>query len=503
MPVKPKKTTKHHPRAHSTFFVNGVKQEVFGDDNFLMLANWLRRERELTGTKIVCAEGDCGACTVQQAFPLEIESSGFQAVNSCIKLVGQMDGASLVTIEGIQNGDVLSPVQEAMKSCHGSQCGYCTPGFVMAMAGVIEEKKSLTAKQAMNCLTGNLCRCTGYQPIIEAAKTAIYSAQHALTTRYLGKDLRAVLAKTAKTTLRVESGSKIFFAPSTLKEALQFLGKYKKGPAVRIVSSATDLGVQYNKGRPIPDLLLSLHLLPELQTVEKSAGRITVGARVTLTTLRRMILKTNPEFADLLNVFASPQIKNTATLVGNVANGSPIGDTMPYLMVADATVHTAALNGTKITRRAVPLTEFYLGYRTLALKPGELITAVSFAATEKNTLTKIYKVSARKDLDISAVCGAFQWHLKKNKNGTATITEARIALGGVAATTIRCAETESYLAGKTFNSETINTAAEHLSSAIKPLDDLRGSAAYRHVLAKNMLKRFGQEALSSEAARSV
>lgn len=503
MTAKPKKVKKTPQRTHSTFFLNGVKQEVFGDENFQMLANWLRRERELTGTKIVCAEGDCGACTVQQAFPHARNFSGFQAVNSCIKLVGQMDGSSLVTIEGIQNGVVLSPVQEAMKSCHGSQCGYCTPGFVMAMASVIEEKKSLTAKQAMNCLTGNLCRCTGYQPIIEAAATATYSAPHSLASRYLSKDLRQILAKTAKSTLRIDTGTKIFFAPASLKEALRFLNKYKKGPAVRIVSSATDLGVQYNKGRPIPDLLLSLHLIPDLQAVTKTAGRITVGARVTLTELRHSILDTNPEFAMMLNVFASPQIKNTATLVGNVANGSPIGDTMPYLMIADAFVHTAALSGSKITRRKIPLTEFYLGYRTLALQPGELITAVSFATNEKDTLTKIYKAAARKDLDISAVCGAFQWDLKQDKNGLPVITKARIALGGVAATTIRCAQTEAFLAGKPLTLETIDTAAEHLSRAIRPLDDLRGSAAYRHVLAKNMLKRFGQEALRPETTGSV
>ena len=502
MTAKPKKNTKSAQRTHTTFFVNGVKQDVFGDDNFLMLANWLRREKELTGTKIVCAEGDCGACTVQQAFPQEKDFLGFQAVNSCIKLVGQMDGASLVTIEGIQHGDVLSPVQEAMKSCHGSQCGYCTPGFVMAMAGVIEEKKSLTEKQAMNCLTGNLCRCTGYQPIIEAATTATYSEQHSLTTRYLKKDLRAILAKTAKTSLKIESGSKIFFAPTTLKEALQFLNKHKSGASVRIVNSSTDLAVQYNKGKPIPDLILSLHLIPELQAIAKSEGRITIGARVTLTAVRNAILKTNPEFAGLLNVFASPQIKNTATLVGNVANGSPIGDTMPYLMVAGGIVHTASIKGTQVVRRKIPLQEFYLGYRTLALKPGELITAVSFTPTEKNTLTKIYKVAARKDLDISAVCGAFQFSVKADKKGTATITEARIALGGVAATTIRCPETESYLIGKSLTAETMAAAAEKLCDSIKPLDDLRGSAAYRHVLAKNMMKRFGQEALAP-APRSV
>lgn len=492
-----KKTT--GPRPHATFYVNGVKQEVSGDDNFLMLANWLRRERELVGTKIVCAEGDCGACTVQQFYPGEPSAPGFQAVNSCIKLVGQMDGASIVTIEGIQAGDIPSPVQEAMKACHGSQCGYCTPGFVMAMSGVLEDKKQLNAKQAMNCLTGNLCRCTGYQPIIDAAVEAKYSDVHSLTTRYLTKEIRSDLTKSAKTSLQIIAGGKIFYAPVTLLEALTFLAKHKANRGLRIINSSTDLAVQYNKGRPIPDVILSLHLIPELQKLSQTATRITVGARVTLTTLRDTLETTHPEFAGLLNVFASPQIKNTATLVGNVANASPIGDTMPFLMVADGVVHTASLKGKAIMSRKIPLTEFYLGYKTLALRPGELITHVSFAAAHKNNIMKLYKVAARKDLDISAVCGAFSIALRKSKSSAIPeISEARIALGGVAATTIRCNATEKLMVGKPWTKATVDDAAMHLAKSIAPLDDLRGSSAYRHVLAKNMLLRFGNELLKTE-----
>ncbi len=499
-----KKQSKSAYRDHTVLYVNGIRQEIFGDDNFLMLANWLRRERDLTGTKIVCAEGDCGACTIQQAFPAEAGVDGFQAVNSCIKLVCQMDGASIVTIEGIQNGEKLSPVQESMKSCHGSQCGYCTPGFVMAMSGVLENKKALTAKEAMNCLTGNLCRCTGYQPIIDAALTAKYSDKHSLKERYLTKEISTALKKSVKYGLLLKSANRDFYAPVTLNEALQFLNK-NKSKNIRIISSSTDLGVQYNKGKPIPDVLLSLHLIPELQKITRNSQRVIVGARVSLTTVRDAIEATHPEFAGLLNIFASPQIKNTATLVGNVANASPIGDTPPFLMVANGIIHTASLKGTTVVRRKIPIKSFYRGYKTLALNANELITHVSFAMPAKDEMTRLYKVSSRKDLDISTVCGAFTLRLKaaKKANDLPTIADARIALGGVAATTIRCPETEDLLAGKPLTSETFHEAGIQLTQSIKPLDDLRGTAAYRQVLTKNMFERFGSEVIAEYSSREA
>ena len=486
-------------RDHALLHVNGVPREVRGREALMMLAEWLRKEVGLPGTKIVCAEGDCGACTVLRGF----ETPGaepcvprFEAMNSCIALVAQMDGSHIVTVEGMQQGEALAPAQEAMRRCHGSQCGFCTPGFVMALSGMLEQHGGVAVerKVAANHLTGNLCRCTGYEPILEAACTIRPSPAHAVSPRYARPDALERSRRSAAESFSVQHDGVRFFAPTTLREACTFAAE---NPGCRVVGASTDLGVPINKGRPMPRALLSLHLVPEMHEDRATRTGIEVGARVPLARVRHLCEEAVPEFARFLNLFASPQIKNVATLVGNVATGSPIGDTLPFLLVSNAQVHVASRPGGKgaLQRRAIPMTELYRGYRQLALEPGEIITHVTFDRTRPNETLRLFKVSQRKDLDISTVSAAYSvtWEGRRGK-GPRSVVEARIAYGGVAATPVRLPEIESLLRGE-FTRDRAEAVAVRIAEVVKPLSDVRGTAAYRAVVAGNLFRQFADEVL--------
>ena len=466
----------------------------------MMLADWLRKTKGLPGTKIVCAEGDCGACTVLRACETPGVEAGsaprFDAMNSCIALLAQMDGAHVVTVEGMQAGEELAPAQEAMRRCHGSQCGFCTPGFVMAISGMLEQHGPgpVDARCARNHLTGNLCRCTGYAPIVEAACTVRVSERHAVRPRYATAAALAASRAAQAESMLVEHDGFRFFAPVTLREACTFAAEH---PDLRVVGAGTDLGVPVNKGRPMARSMLSLHLIPEVHESRLTRSAVQVGARVPLSQLRHLCEEAVPEFSRFLDLFASPQIKNVATLVGNIATGSPIGDTLPFLLVAGGTVHVASRPGGKgpVQRRAIPMTDLYRGYRQLSLQPGEIITHVTFERTAPQQTVRLFKVSQRKDLDISTVSAAYAvtWQGKRGR-GPRQIVEARVAYGGVAATPIRLAEVEQALVGA-FDAARAEQVAELIARSIQPLSDVRGTAAYRSVLAANLFRQFAGEVL--------
>jgi len=481
-------------RDYALIYLNGTRKEVRGPEALSMTAEWLRKEVGLTGTKIVCAEGDCGACSILRSFPTSKNPEpAFEAMNSCIALVAQLDGSFLVTVEGIQEGGELSPAQKAMKECHGSQCGYCTPGFVVALTGALEKHEALDAKTACNYLTGNLCRCTGYQPIIEAAVKAKKNPNQSIFKRYFKQDQSLELQKAQRSSLGIETAQATFLAPATLLEAVQFA---QENPGFKVLGAATDLGVQTNKGKPLPQALLSLHLIPELYEIKAEGKTLVLGARVSFAKVRRAVEKRNPEFGKFLDLFASPQIKNVATLVGNIANASPIGDSLPFLLVSGGKVRTAKLSKDKkgIETREIPMTELYLGYKKLSLEAGEIITHVSFEATSSHEVLKLYKVSQRKDLDISTVSAAFS--LKTKKEGKKIfIEEAKLAFGGVAATPIRFSQAEKVLNQSEFNRSKAEETLRVIQKELKPLDDLRGSASYRKVLAANLFKKYADEVL--------
>jgi xanthine dehydrogenase small subunit len=481
-------------RTHAVLYLNGKRLEIGPQHAGQMLADYLRRARSLTGTKIVCAEGDCGACTVLVAFAGFKGGRGAPAyfpVNSCILTVAQADGMSLVTVDALAEGDRLTPVQGAMMNAHASQCGYCTPGFVMAMTGLVEKRlradrhEPIGEREAKNALTGNLCRCTGYQPILAAACSLNLRACESVADRYMPaaqlKDLRAAVAKP----LLIEGEEFRIFAPKTLKQACAALAR---DPEARLLAAATDLGVIHNKWRKRLRRVISLHLIPELYEIRRlKGGRISVGARVSLSRLREFIQDDIAEFARFLDLFASPQIKNIATLIGNVANASPIADTPPFLLVADALIEVAGPKG----KRSIPIEKFFIGYRQTALKRGEIISAVSFQPPDKSESLALKKVSERKDLDISSVNAALRvnWADKKARR----IRDARLAFGGVAATALRLRKTEAVLTGQALDPERLELAVKTMHQEISPISDLRGRSAFRRVLAENLLRRFFAE----------
>ena len=466
------------------FYLNGKRQEVGAEHAGMMLGDYLRYEKSLTGTKIVCAEGDCGACSVLRYFPQAqgVDASHFLPINSCITVVANLDGSSLVTVDALKNKNEFHVAQEAMIKCHGSQCGFCTPGFVISLAGLVEEKiakndRSLDAQEAKNCMTGNLCRCTGYQPIIDAALTMNLNQAESVKKRFLTDHQTLVLEGCQKEGVLIESDEFSFCAPVNLKDALDYLAA---NPDARIAGATTDLGVIHNKRKITLTKLLSLHLIPELYNISLSNNVVTLGARVTMHELRHFMKDKCPEFSNYLDVFACPQIKNTATVIGNVANASPIGDTPPALLALDASI---IINESK----KMKLSEFFLAYRKTALLKGEIITSLSFSLPTPEADFKLYKNANRKDLDISAVNLGIQvdW---TDKTKTA-IKNVFIAAGGVAAIPLRFKKTEEALK----LGADIETTVKILHSEFNPLSDVRATGAYRHVLLENFIRRFFAE----------
>jgi xanthine dehydrogenase small subunit len=454
-------------RDHILFHVNGHEFRVTGRQIYTTLANWLRYDEGATGTKIVCEEGDCGACTVLIRRSADEQ---FAPVNSCIQILAQMDGASIVTVEGLKDNGALTALQESMVVCHGAQCGYCTPGFVVAMSALYETCDRVTEKQVREGLTGNLCRCTGYEPIIKAAIAVNGAEMRKLRDRYAA-------IPDARDAVRIEN----FYAPATIEEAVKFKAEH---PGCTIVQGATDVGVWMTKRHFTSPSLLFLGKITALNAIQEENGHIAVGANVTLSRFESFIADRIPELHRILNIFGSPQIRNAGTLAGNIANGSPIGDTIPYLFVSDAQLELAGTSGTRL----VSINSFYRGYKQFDLKPDEIITRV-FVPVVKDTI-KLYKVSRRKDLDISAFTAAIR--LKMNGH----IEEARIAYGGVAPTVIRLPKTEEFLKGKTPALDVFERAGDIARSEIKPISDVRGSADYRLLLAKNIMCKFFYEVVA-------
>ncbi len=446
-------------RDHILFNINGRGHRIEGDAAFVTLANYLRQDVAATGTKIVCEEGDCGACTV---LTRRSATEDYRPVNSCILNLAQLDGASIVTVEGLREGDRLHAIQEAMVQCHGAQCGYCTPGFVVAMAGMFERCDRVDEKQVRDGLTGNLCRCTGYEPIIKAALAVDGTTAAKMRDRYPN------LPDAGDS---VQAGS--FCSPATLDEAIAFKRDH---PGCTIVQGGTDAGVWVNKRNYSAPSMLTLSKIAALNELREEDSVIIAGANVTLADFETFITDRIPELAGILAVFGSPQIKNAGTLVGNIANGSPIGDTLPYLFVAGATLE---LNGGS---RTVPIERFYLGYRKFDLYPDEIITRVHVPIV-RDTL-KLYKVSRRKDLDISAFTAAIRLTMNAGR-----IDKAMIVYGGVAPTVIRLPRTEAFLTGKPATLDTFEQAGRIARNEIKPISDVRGSADYRLQLAENIMSK--------------
>jgi len=478
-----------------TTVINNERITIEGTHAFMPLGNYLREEQNLTGTKIVCAEGDCGACTVLLAKGVGKDGKlKFQSVNSCILPLYLVDGAHVVTVEGIGESSgvkvELSEVQQKMVDCNGAQCGYCTPGFICAMAGTVEtfksESKNLTEKNARNYLTGNLCRCTGYQAIIDAVTSVDFSKVELLKDRYHNPEWLKEMKRIQQSSVEMISGNRSLYLPVDLKEAIAIK---TREPEVRLVGGSTDIGVVINKGKLETPKAMALYHIEELNKITHDQTHMTVGACVSLSDFEKYCESHFSAMSHMLHIFASPQIKNQGTLVGNVVNASPIADTIPFLMVADAEVLIESAKG----KRSVVLKNFYKGYKQLDLTVDEIVTAIKIPLIKKGETIKLYKASMRRDLDISAVTFAGFIRLEGDK-----ISEVRIAYGGVAATVIRLSSLENSLTSQKFSQALFDQKSNDLDNLISPLSDLRASKEYRMLVAKNFMKKFARE-ISTEA----
>lgn len=466
--------------------INNQILKIESEKGFKTLANFLRNDLDLTGTKIVCAEGDCGACTV--LIGKEIDQNGklvYKAVNSCILPLYLLDGAHVVTVEGIKYEDKLHPVQQKMSECHGTQCGYCTPGFICSMTWMTEElktqSKEVTEKRAKNYLTGNLCRCTGYSPIINAATSINLDEVELLKDRYHDEDFLKEVRKIKKESLVIASSGINIIIPSSLEEALLLKAVE---PDLKIVAGNTDLGVLANKSKGDFKNVMSLIHVQELKKIKSDNKFIYVGATATLSDFEQYIEDEIDELKSLLHIFASPQIKNQGTLIGNVLNASPIGDSIPFLISSGASVLIDSVKG----QREVLLEKFYLGYKKLDLASNELVVGVKIPRLNAHEKMSLFKISMRKDLDISAVTFAGKIELENN-----VIKNARIAFGGVGPVVARIKVIEEMLVNRPFEIDTFEKAANKIPETINPLSDLRASKEYRLIVAANFLRKFYQE----------
>ena len=458
-------------RDYVLFHVNGREHRVGGAQAFTTLSRYLRYDVGATGTKIVCEEGDCGACTVLIRRSPDAE---YQPVNSCILALAQLDGASIVTVEGLKDpSGRLSRVQQAMMICHGAQCGYCTPGFVVAMTAMFERNDRIDAKTAERGLTGNLCRCTGYEPILKACTTVDAYRVPRMRDRYPA-------LPEVPDPMWIETEDRTFSAPVRIEDAIAFKRSHER---CTIVQGGTDVGVWVNKRSFSAPKYLFLGKIRELNELSATDTMMKVFANVTLAEFAAAVRDRIPELWRVLDLFGSPQIRNAGTLVGNIANASPIADTLPYLFVAEAQLE---IRGSKGTRR-VPITSFYLGYKQLDLQPDEIITHVHVPVVS-DTL-KLYKVSRRRDLDISAFTAAIRLRMADGH-----IADAKIAYGGVAPVVLRLPKTEEHLRGKRMSADVFEEAGRIARSEVAPISDVRGSKEYRLQLAENIMMKFAAEA---------
>ncbi len=436
------------------FLLNGDPVCLTDPEPTVTLLDWLREERGLKGTKEGCNEGDCGACTV-----MVTDADGARAFNACILFLPQLHGKAVRTVEGIAGPDgALHPVQQAMVEHHGSQCGFCTPGFVVSMAVA-----HLNGRRDFNDqLAGNLCRCTGYAPIVRAAEAAAEAA----VPDWMRDDLSE---------LEGTVGSIPPYIPETADDLAEW---YAAHPDAVLVGGATDVGLWVTKGlRELPEVAFVAGIA-DLKGIEIDADRVRIGASASLTDVGAAMADLHPDFAELIRRYGSVQVRNAATIGGNLANGSPIGDSPPALIALGATLHLRKGNA----RREMPLEGFFLDYGKQDRAPGEFVEAVSFA--RQSDRLKCYKLSKRFDQDISAVCGCFYVTVE---NGT--VAEARLAFGGMAGIPKRAAHVEAAITGKPWTQETVDAAHDAWARDFTPMTDMRASAGYRLNTARNMLLR--------------
>ncbi|MGD1879639.1 MAG: xanthine dehydrogenase small subunit [Kiloniellaceae bacterium] len=472
-------------RGEIRFLLDDAPRHLTRIDPTMTVLDYLRQVEHLTGTKEGCNEGDCGACTVVVAKPRD-GALHYRAVNACIQFLGSLDGCQLITVEHLAKDGALHPVQQAMVDCHGSQCGFCTPGFVMSLFAMTRDHAEVPDEATIDdVLAGNLCRCTGYAPIVRAARK-MYDGQayekHPRDDAFADQ-AAATLGRLDEMqdaeTVAVEDdeGGRRFFAPATLD---QLAVLYADHPEATLTAGATDVGLWITKQLKRPQTVIYSGRVGELQQIEETADAIEIGAGVTYSDAMDRLAQHYPDMGEVIRRIGSVQIRNTGTLGGNIANGSPIGDSPPLLIAAGATLHLR--HGT--TQRSLPLEDFFLDYGKQDRAAGELVERITLPLPAAGNVFRAYKVSKRFDQDISAVLGAFSLQIEAG-----VVASARLAYGGLAGIPKRASQAEAALTGQAWTEQTVARAMAALAEDFQPLSDWRASAAYRLKAAQNLLRR--------------
>ena len=439
------------------------------------ILNYVRLNLKKTGTKEGCAEGGCGACTIVLG---EIENNKiiYKAINSCISFLPSLEGKQLILVEDLtEDNGSLHAVQDAMIKHHGSQCGFCTPGFVMSLFAMYKNFNSYNNEKIQDSISGNLCRCTGYRPIIDAAKSLNSSNKIDKFYKNRKKTIN-LLKKINLENVALTNGSKKYFSPKNIKELKKIINH---NPNATFLSGGTDLSLYVTKERKEINNIISLNSIKELKFIKEKKNNIQVGAGITLIKFEQYIKKYYPDFNSILKRYGSVQIRNVGTIAGNIATASPIGDTLPLLLSLDAKV-ILQKNSKQII---LPLNKFFTSYRKTKLKKDQFIHSIIIPIYKKN-IFKAYKISKRIDDDISSVCASFNLEIVNKK-----IKNIKIAYGGMAAIPKRAINCEKTLINSNLSEENFNKAKKYLEKDFAPIDDMRASKNYRMEVAKNLLMK--------------
>jgi len=459
------------------FLLGREERQIAGVDPHISVLEFLRLEEGKTGTKEGCAEGDCGACTVVIA---ERDGDGltYKAVNSCIQFLPTLDGKQILTVEHLKEDGRLHDVQRAMAATHGSQCGFCTPGFVMSLYALYLNGGSQETSEINDVLAGNLCRCTGYGPIVQAAKDMGGRDRSSGNARDQERKIADQLTGLDDgTSLGFESERGRYFAPRSVDELADL---YEQYPEAVILAGGTDVGLWVTKQNRHFETMIYLGAVEDLRHIEEKDGALHIGASVTYTEAHQHLTQHFADFGNIVRRIGGAQVRNAGTFGGNIANGSPIGDTPPVLIALDAKL--ILRQGKR--EREIPLEEFFIDYGKQDRAPGEFVSAIKIPLGAEHGELKAFKISKRFDQDISALLGAFRINVVGGK-----VERARIAYGGMAGTPKRATHCEAALSGKAWTTETIKAAQAALAKDFTPMSDLRAGANYRMQVAQNLLMK--------------